>query len=165
MSHKAYVGIGTNLGKRAENFRNALVKLDELPETHITRRSSLYESEPHGKARKWFLNAVVELDTELDPKRLLKLLQKMETELGRRRDASAKTVSRKMDLDILLYDGETISSRNLKVPHPELANRRFVLLPLSELVPAYTHPVSGTSISALLAGCQDKAKVMLFKDN
>ncbi len=165
MSHKAYVGIGTNLGDRMANYRAAVSRIDELPETRVTALSSIYESEPHGRARNWFLNGVVEVHTELDPQRLLKSLQKIETELGRKRGAKkSKTVSRKIDLDILLYNGETIGTRTLKLPHPELVNRRFVLLPLSELAPALLHPVAGTSISALLALCKDPSRVMLFKE-
>lgn len=163
MSHKVYVAIGTNLGDRLGNYRAALVKIDELPETRITRRSSLYESEPHGRARNWFLNGVVELETELDAKDLLKALQKIETALGRKRDQTKKTVSRTMDLDILLYDQQVHNTRNLKIPHPEAPNRRFVLLPLSELVPAFVHPVLGDNVSSLLAKTGDTAKVMLFK--
>ncbi len=163
MSSKAYVAIGTNLGDRVANYRAALVKINELPTSRITRRSSLYESEPHGRARNWFLNGVVEVDTEIDPKDLLKALQKIETALGRKRDQTKKTVSRTMDLDILLYDQQVHNTRTLKIPHPETPNRRFVLLPLSELIPAFQHPVTGENVSVLLAKTTDTAKVTLFK--
>lgn len=183
MSHTAYIAIGTNLGDRVRNYRTALEKISALPATRITRKSSFYESEPHGKARNWFLNGVVEVATELDATALLKELQKIEIALGRRRDpardvkksltkghgkdkkaAPAKvSVSREMDLDILLFDHETIETRNLKVPHPEVPNRKFVLLPLAELAPAYLHPVLGSTVSSLLAGTSDKKKVMLYR--
>jgi 2-amino-4-hydroxy-6-hydroxymethyldihydropteridine diphosphokinase len=68
-----------------------------------------------------------------------------------------------MDLDILLFDHEAIDSRSLKVPHPEIGNRRFVLLPLAELAPAFVHPISGTSVSTMLATTSDKKKVMLYR--
>ncbi len=164
MSNIAYIGIGTNLGDRLANYRKAVEQIGELRETRVTRESSLYESEPHGRARNWFLNAVVEVHTELDAKELLKGLQKIETSMGRKRTAKKSTnVSRTMDLDILLFNSETITSRNLTLPHPELANRRFVLLPLSELVPALKHPVLGETISTLLVTTQDRGRVTFFK--
>jgi 2-amino-4-hydroxy-6-hydroxymethyldihydropteridine diphosphokinase len=181
LSHTAYIGIGTNLGDRFRNYKLALEKLSSLPNTRITRKSSLYESEPHGKARNWFVNGVVEVTTELEAIALLKELQKIEVALGRKREPKpdAKTVragatgkktpkkvpsvSREMDLDILLFDHDTIDSRILKVPHPGIADRKFVLLPLAELAPALVHPVSGTTVSSLLATTQDTKKVMLCR--
>ncbi|MFN2378253.1 MAG: 2-amino-4-hydroxy-6-hydroxymethyldihydropteridine diphosphokinase [Candidatus Binatia bacterium] len=163
MSHTAYIGVGTNLGDRLRNYRSALEKIGALPGTRIIGKSSMYESEPHGKARNWFLNGVVEIATELEAAPLLKELQKIETALGRKRDAAKTSVSREMDLDILLFDHDTIESRNLKIPHPEMGNRKFVLLPLAELAPAFAHPVSGTSVSSLLATTPDKKKVMLYR--
>lgn len=163
MSHTAYIAIGTNLGDRLRNYQNALEKIEALADTHVTGKSSLYESEPHGKARNWFLNGVIEISTELEAAPLLKELQKIEKALGRKRDASKTSVSREMDLDILLFDHDTIKTRTLKVPHPEMANRKFVLLPLAELAPAFIHPVSGESVSSLLAATGDPKKVMLFR--
>ncbi|HSG00388.1 MAG TPA: 2-amino-4-hydroxy-6-hydroxymethyldihydropteridine diphosphokinase, partial [Vicinamibacterales bacterium] len=158
-----YIAIGTNMGDRLANYRKAAQLISELPETRLTRRSSLYETEPHGRARNWFLNGVVEIETELDARELLKALQKIEAALGRKRTKKTASVSRAMDLDILLYDAETIESRNLVIPHPELQSRRFVLLPLSELAPAYKHPTLAETISALLVACSDDKKVHLFK--
>lgn len=163
MSHTAYIGIGTNLGDRMRNYRAALEKIGALKDTRIIGKSSMYESEPHGKARNWFLNGVVEITTELEAAPLLKELLKIEQSLGRKRDAAKTSVSREMDLDLLLFDHDTIASRTLKVPHPELSNRKFVLLPLAELAPAFVHPVSGASISSLLASTPDKKKVMLYR--
>lgn len=161
MSHTAYIGVGTNMGDRMANFRKAIARIGEVPETRVTRQSSLYESEPHGKARKWFINGVVEIATEIDAKALLKQLQRIETEMGRKKTKT--TVSRVIDLDILLFDAQVIETRTLKVPHPELPNRRFVLLPLSELAPALRHPVLGETISTLSVTTEDKTKVGLFK--
>lgn len=175
VSHTVYIGVGTNLGDRLRNFRTALEKIEALPGTRITRKSSYYESEPHGKARNWFLNGVIEVTTELEAAPLLKELQKIEAALGRRRDAAKDSkkdskkdakkasVSREMDLDILFFDHDVMDGRTLKVPHPEVANRKFVLLPLAELAPALIHPVTGTTVSSLLASTPDKKKVMLFR--
>lgn len=161
ITHKAYVAVGTNLGNRLLNYRKAVAKINELEGTRVTRESSLYESEPHGRARRWFLNGVVEVTTELESKELLKRLQKIENEMGRKKQKT--TVSRVMDLDILLFDSQVFNGRTLKVPHPEIANRRFVLLPLSELVPALRHPVLSETISTLLVTTKDTKKVGLYK--
>ncbi len=172
MSSTAYIGLGTNLGDRATNLRRAIELIDELPGTRITRHSSVYESEPHGRARNWFINSVIEIHTELDPLELLKALQKIETAMGRKKPAKGdgggkkavdRSVSRIIDLDILLYGNQIVDARKLKVPHPELPNRKFVLLPLSELAPAYLHPVSGVTISELTVACKDAKKVHLFR--
>ena len=162
MSNRAYIGVGTNLGDRISNYRKATDFINELPDTRITRASSLYESEPHGRARNWFLNGVVEVDTELDVTDLLKRLQKIESSMGRKRDKKT-TVSRVIDLDILLYSSEVIDKRNLKVPHPEIPSRKFVLLPLSELAPAMRHPILTDTISSLLVSCKDEKKIHLYK--
>lgn len=169
MSTTAYIGLGTNLGDRAANLRRAIELVAELPGTRITRHSSIYESEPHGRARNWFVNGVIEIHTELDPQELLKALQKIETGMGRKKPAGGKkaadnkNVSRIIDLDILLYGTQVIDERKLKIPHPELPNRKFVLLPLSELAPAYVHPVAGATISEMLVACKDEKKVHLFR--
>jgi len=172
MSSTAYIGLGTNLGDRGTNLRRAIDLISELPSTRITRHSSIYESEPHGRARNWFINTVIEIHTELDPLELLKALQKIETAMGRKKPAKGegggkkaadRSVSRIIDLDILLYGTQIVDERRLKIPHPELANRKFVLLPLSELAPAYVHPVSGVTISELTVACKDDKKVHLFR--
>lgn len=179
MSCTAYIGLGTNLGDRRANLRKATELIRELPDTRITRHSSLYESEPHGRARNWFVNSVVEIQTGLDPNELLKALQKIEVTMGRKKTETAKpaskkdsakksdkdkAVSRVIDLDIILYGREIVDERKLKIPHPELPNRKFVLLPLSELTPAYVHPSAGKTVSELLVGCKDDKKIHLFKN-
>ena len=163
MSHKAYIAIGTNMGDRFGNYRKAIAKVRELPATRVTRESSLYESEPHGRARKWFLNGVVEIVTDAEARDLLKSLQQIETDMGRKKDAAS--VSRVIDLDILLFDREVINSKTLKIPHPELAKRSFVLMPLSELVPAFKHPVLDKTISTLLVTTVDDKRAVLYKPN
>jgi 2-amino-4-hydroxy-6-hydroxymethyldihydropteridine diphosphokinase len=172
MSSTAYIGLGTNLGDRGANLRRAIELVKELPGTRVTRYSSVYESEPHGRARNWFVNGVIEIHTELDPQELLKALQKIEIAMGRKKPAKGETggkkaadknVSRVIDLDILLYGTQIIDERKLKIPHPELPNRKFVLLPLSELAPAYLHPIRSATVSALLVACKDDKKVHLFR--
>ena len=166
MFHRVFIGIGSNLGNRRAYYQKALTHIAALPKTRIVKTSSLYESEPHGDARNWYVNGVVEIETEFSPPQLLHRLQEIETGLGRKRTPNAKKwASRKIDLDLLLFDNQTVDSRTLKVPHPELHNRRFVLLPLSELAPQLTHPRFGVTIVELLAAVKDSKKVLLLPPN
>lgn len=162
MPHRVFIGVGSNLGDRRENCREARSKLHELPKTRVLKESSLYESEPHGNARTWFANSVVELETELAAPEVLKRLKAIETAMGRKRVKGKRWGSRVIDLDILLFDNELIEKRNLKVPHPRLPSRRFVLLPLCELAPQLIHPRLNVSMSELLATTPDTKKVHLM---
>jgi 2-amino-4-hydroxy-6-hydroxymethyldihydropteridine diphosphokinase len=162
MSHRVYIGIGSNLGDRKANHREAVTRLGELPGTRLVRASSFYESEPHGNAKTWFVNSVVELQTEFAPNDLLKRLKAIETVMGRKRVKGKRWGSRIIDLDILIYDHEIIQTRTLKIPHPQLHKRRFVLLPLCELAPQLTHAGLGSTISHLLAKTEDRKKVVLL---
>jgi 2-amino-4-hydroxy-6-hydroxymethyldihydropteridine diphosphokinase len=166
MFHRVFIGIGSNLGNRREHYQKALRRISALPKTRIVKTSSLYESEPHGDARNWYINGVIEIETEFSPTQLLHRLQSIELEMGRKRTSDIKKwASRKIDLDLLLFDNQTVDSRALKVPHPELHNRRFVLLPLSELAPQLTHPRFGVPIVELLASVKDDKKVLLLPPN
>ena len=162
MPHRVFIGIGSNLGDRRANCREARRRLDELPKTRVVKESSLYESEPHGNATRWFGNSVVEVETELIPTDLLKRLKQIEEEMGRKRVKGKRWGSRIIDLDILFYNNEIIAKRNLKVPHPELPNRRFVLVPLSELAPQLIHPGLNASVSELLATTKDRKKIHMM---
>jgi 2-amino-4-hydroxy-6-hydroxymethyldihydropteridine diphosphokinase len=126
------------------------------------KESSLYESEPHGNAKTWFANSVIEIETELPSADLLKKLLAIEEEMGRKRVKGKKWGSRVVDLDILFYDNEIVNKRNLKIPHPRLQERRFVLLPLSELAPQLIHPSLNQSVSELLATVKDPKKIQMM---
>ncbi len=161
--HRVYIGLGSNLGDRKANIREAEEKLTALPETRIVKASSLYESEPLGNAKTWFVNSVLEIETDFEADELLKRTKAIETAMGRKRVKGKRWGSRIIDLDLLLFDNQTINKRNLKLPHPEMQKRRFVLLPLSELAPHITHPQLGTTISELLGGLKDPKKVVLLR--
>lgn len=163
MPHRAFIGIGSNLGDRKANFFEAIDRVQKIPGTRVLKQSSLYESEPLGDAKTWFVNGVIELETECRANELLKRLQQVEAAMGRKRVSGKRWGSRIMDLDILFFNSEIINKRNLKVPHPELQNRRFVLLPLSELAPQLVHPKLAASISGLLATLKDRKKVHLLR--
>jgi len=160
--HRVYIGLGSNLGDRKANLREAEEKLAALPETRIVKASSLYESEPLGNAKTWFVNSVLELETEFEPDELLKRTKAIETTMGRKRVKGKRWGSRIIDLDLLLFDNQTVSKRTLKIPHPEMHKRRFVLLPLAELAPHVIHPQIGSSVSALLATVRDSKRVTLL---
>jgi 2-amino-4-hydroxy-6-hydroxymethyldihydropteridine diphosphokinase len=165
MPHRAFIGIGSNLGDRKANSFEAIDRIQKIPGTRIVKQSSLYESEPLGDAKTWFVNAVVELETECGAADLLRRLKQIETAMGRKRVRGKRWGSRIIDLDILLFDNEIINKRTLKVPHPELQNRRFVLAPLSELAPQLVHPKLSVSVSELSAAVKDTKKIHLFRPN
>src|SRR5262245_34758226 len=162
MPHRVFIGVGSNLGDRRANVREGRRRIAELPKTRVVKESSLYESEPHGDAKTWFGNSVLEVETELPPPDLLKRLLQIESDMGRKRVKGKRWGSRIIDLDILFYDNEIIEKRNLKVPHPRIAQRRFVLVPLSELAPQLIHPGLNASVSELLATTKDTKKIHLM---
>jgi 2-amino-4-hydroxy-6-hydroxymethyldihydropteridine diphosphokinase len=162
MSHRIYIGIGSNLGDRRANTVEAIDRITKIPDTRVMRASSLYESEPLGNAKTWFVNSVIEIETELGAEPMLKRLKAIEDAMGRKRVKGKRWGSRIIDLDILLSENEVVDKRNLRVPHPEMHKRRFVLMPLAELAPHVVHPGLGQSVSALLATVKDDKRVMLM---
>jgi 2-amino-4-hydroxy-6-hydroxymethyldihydropteridine diphosphokinase len=170
MPNRAFIGIGTNLGDRTANYREALERIAQLPQTRLLRQSSIYETEPVGDGpRVPFLNGAVEVETELNPEALMRRLLAIERTMGRKRVPGRKAASRGkykpriIDLDLLLFNKEVINTRELKVPHPLLHERRFVLAPLSELAPAFIHPQLNASISELLVGLKSPHRVSLMR--
>ncbi len=162
MPHRVFIGIGSNLGDRRANCREARDRIRELPHTRVVKESSLYESEPHGNARTWFANSVLEIETDFEPPELLKRLQKIENDMGRRRIKGKKWGSRIIDLDILFFDKQVIETKKLIIPHSEIAHRRFVLLPMTELAPQLIHPTLNMTISELLTATQDTKRIHLM---
>lgn len=155
---RAFVGLGSNLGEREALVRQALDELGALPDTTLILVSSLYDTEPVGEIEQpRFLNAVAMLDTELTARQLLWNLQRIEARLGRVR--TQRWGPRTMDLDLLLYGDLVIEEADLQLPHPELGNRAFVLVPLVELDPLLTHPVSGLTAVQLLARLEHKSPI------
>jgi 2-amino-4-hydroxy-6-hydroxymethyldihydropteridine diphosphokinase len=160
--HRAFIGVGSNLGDRRANVSEAIDRVAQLPNTRMVRKSSLYESEPHGDAKTWFVNAAFEIETEYVSSDLLKRLKSIEEAMGRKRVKGKKWGSRIIDLDILFFDNEIVSTRTLKIPHPRLAARRFVLLPLAEVAPSLSHPELQQTISQILASTKDNKRVTLM---
>ncbi len=156
---RAYVALGANLGTREATLRRAVARLDGRADTVVVALSQLRETDPVGLLdQPRFLNGVVVLDTDLGPRDLLAVLLEIERELGRVRDG-ARNGPRPVDLDLLLYDGETIDEPELTVPHPRLHERRFVLEPLADIDPALRVPGRGT-VAELLAALDDQASTL-----
>jgi 2-amino-4-hydroxy-6-hydroxymethyldihydropteridine diphosphokinase len=159
-----YIGFGSNVGDRVDFCDRAVTLLSLLPHSHVSGVSLLYETEPvrdgANPGSDWFLNGVVQLETDVDPQSLLSILREIERSLGR--DDDNRSGPRTIDLDILFYGNRTISEPGLTVPHPRLHQRRFVLMPLSELDPLLIHPVLHRSISQLLAELDDLSEVRLL---
>lgn len=147
-----YLGLGTNLGDRAANLRRALMALG--PDVRVQRVSRCYESEPaYVLDQPRFLNLAAEAATDLQPAEVLERLKSIEVALGR--VAGLRFGPRLIDLDLLLYGDQVLEAPNLIVPHPRMAERAFVLVPLAELAPALRHPRLGRAISELCQALGD----------
>jgi len=147
---RAYVGVGSNLGDRWAHLASAAAFLDRSPRVNVLRASRVYDTAPIGPPQPRYLNAALELETELTARGLHAVLQMAENAAGRRRDGGRWT-ARTLDLDLLLFGQEIIVTPRLRVPHPELTVRRFVLAPLAELCPELIVPGTARSVSDLLA--------------
>jgi 2-amino-4-hydroxy-6-hydroxymethyldihydropteridine diphosphokinase len=141
--YPAYIGLGSNLQKPAQQIEEALGLVSEIPETRLASVSSLYRSAPFGGVEQPdFVNAVASLMTQLAPVELLARLQEVENRQGRERD-DTRWGPRVLDLDLLVYSGQTIDEPDLSVPHPGIGERNFVLLPLGEIAPDLVIPGLG----------------------
>jgi 2-amino-4-hydroxy-6-hydroxymethyldihydropteridine diphosphokinase len=147
----AYVGIGSNLDSPRDQVVRAIEALGQIPDTLLGRTSPLYESAPlDGSEQPDFINAVAALLTRLDAQSLFTSLRQIEAAQGRARDGK-QWGPRTLDLDLLVFSGESIDQNDLKIPHPGIAERNFVLLPLCDIAPHLRIPGLG-SVSGLAAG-------------
>ena len=145
----AYIGLGSNLGDREGWLESARVGLSKIPGISVTDASSLFDSAPFGPTQPRYLNAAVQINSALDPLTLLKEMKQLERRLGRK-DA-ARWQPRQIDLDLLCFGNRTVAESKLRVPHPELHLRRFVLEPLCELNGLLSHPVLRKTVKEMLA--------------
>lgn len=146
---RAFIGLGSNLGQREDFIERAIVSLAEAPGISLCRQARLYETEPVGvQDQPWFLNTVVEIETDVAPYELLSLCKQIERSVGRQE--RERYGSREIDVDILLYDELVVNEPDLQIPHAQLHRRRFVLVPLAEIAPGQSHPVFQRTIIELL---------------
>lgn len=147
MDHIVYLALGSNLGNRLANLKNAISNLP--PQMDVKKKSPVYETPPWGYVdQPAFLNQVVMAETYMEPENLLSHLKRLETVLGR--EPTFENGPRVIDIDILFYDDLVLDSPPLVIPHPRLHTRGFVLVPLNDIAPDLVHPVLGKPISELL---------------
>jgi 2-amino-4-hydroxy-6-hydroxymethyldihydropteridine diphosphokinase len=154
MGNIAFIGIGSNVGDKIRNCRQAINEISQFRENALLAQSSLYRTEPIGYTEQdWFINCVIKIETSSSAPQLLRVLEGIEKSMGRER--TIKWGPRTIDLDILFFNDEVIQLEGLTVPHPEVQNRAFVLIPLREIARDYVHPSLKKSISQLAADLKD----------
>ncbi|MCL4269394.1 MAG: 2-amino-4-hydroxy-6-hydroxymethyldihydropteridine diphosphokinase [Anaerolineales bacterium] len=159
MDHIVYIALGSNLGNRLSNLKNAISNF--TPQMDVKKKSPVYETPPWGYAdQPAFLNQVVMVETYLEPEDLLGHLKRLETVLGR--EPSFQNGPRLIDLDILFYDDIIVDSPPLVIPHPRLHQRAFVLVPLNDIAPDLVHPLYAKSISEMLLDI-DRLNIVEYK--
>jgi 2-amino-4-hydroxy-6-hydroxymethyldihydropteridine diphosphokinase len=156
-----YLSLGSNVGDRAAQLVRAMEALAAAG-VRVARRSSLYTTEPVDvPAQSWFLNCVLEAETDLMPRQLLRVLLEVERSLGGKK--LVRRGPRAIDIDLLLYGTSVVHAPELEVPHPRMAERRFVLVPLAELAPMLRHPTLRKTVAELLAETHDRSSVRRWR--
>ena len=155
--HQILLSLGTNQGNKLQNIERCIEFLHNEVGT-IIKVSSLYESDSWGFESDSFYNCAVVMHTNLPASKLLKKILKVETSMGRERDATPEYKSRIIDIDIIAFDDEVIQNENLQIPHAFLKDRLFVLLPLQELISNWIHPIDKMTIAEIINNCSDKGK-------
>ncbi|MEN2283553.1 2-amino-4-hydroxy-6-hydroxymethyldihydropteridine diphosphokinase [Algoriphagus sp. SE2] len=152
--------LGGNRGNREVLLKTAVNRITD--KNKLLLESSIYETEAWGGiAKGLFLNQVIQVYTSFDPFTFLKFIQKVEMELGRKRNEHWG--DRTMDIDILFWNDSVLDTPDLRIPHPLISQRKFVLIPLEEILPEFIHPTINQSIKELLKNCEDKSEVSRYK--
>jgi 2-amino-4-hydroxy-6-hydroxymethyldihydropteridine diphosphokinase len=156
--NNVYFSIGSNIGNKKENLKNA-INLLQKNNINIKKISSVYKTEPIGiKKQPYFYNICVKAKTDLTPQKILKIIKKIEKKLGRTKNI--KWGPRIIDIDILFYNNIILYAKNLKIPHPEIKKRKFVLIPLYEIDKKIYHPVEKKTIKNMLKNKNLKEKII-----
>lgn len=157
MQGSVILGLGSNLGVREENIRQAILLIQNYGE--VTHQSNLYETSSWGyESENKYINSCVELNTKMEAKELLGAMLKIELEMGRTRNPGGYS-DRVIDIDVLLFGDQIENKATIQIPHPEMHNRLFVLAPMNELVPNRIHPIFKKSINELYNLCLDSTQI------
>ncbi len=158
-----YIGIGSNLGDSLQNCRQGIAWVAAGPGNRLLRCSPFYSTEPLGeKNQNWFINAAAAMETHMPPRSYLDFLLSIEKRMGRER--KEPWGPRVIDLDLLFYGEEMIDEEGMKIPHPRLQERRFVLVPLHDIAPDWVHPRLHKTVSQMLAELKEGGKVVPLPD-
>jgi 2-amino-4-hydroxy-6-hydroxymethyldihydropteridine diphosphokinase len=153
-----YIGLGSNLGDGIRNCRRAIEAIKSDPRNRLVQGSPFYRTDPVGKKdQNWFINGVIAVETSMAPGEFMEFLLSVENEMGRIREE--RWGPRIIDLDILFYGDQVLSEGGLRIPHPRLHERRFVLAPLKDIAPDWVHPVFHKTVSQILAELEPGEKV------
>jgi 2-amino-4-hydroxy-6-hydroxymethyldihydropteridine diphosphokinase len=156
-----YLGLGSNIGDRFKYIKSAEKEISKLKDTKVLRSSSIYKTEPWGiKLQDEFFNSVLEVESSCEPEDLLKKLKKIEIVIGRKK--RGKWSKREIDIDILFYDNLILRNDLINIPHLEIQNRKFVLIPMCELNSEFIHPELNCTLKSLLEDTKDNSKVIKF---
>lgn len=159
---KVFLGLGSNLGNRAEYIESAINEIGSLKNTKLIKKASLYETEPWGfKEQPDFINSAVEVETSLSAEELFIEVKEIEQKL--KRQNIGRWQEREIDIDILFYGDEIIRTEKINIPHKEIENRKFVLVPMNELAPDFIHPVFDETINGLLNKSEDPLVVKKYE--
>jgi len=157
--HLVFLSLGSNVGNSSETLEQAISYLNDNGFIKLIKKSSIYLTEPWGyKNQNWFYNLAIEGQTEFSPYEFINFIKTIEVYLGRQR--RNHWTEREIDIDLLFYDKLILQNQKLTIPHPQIENRRFVLVPMDEIAPNYVHPLLNLSIHEILLNCKDKSKVI-----
>lgn len=161
-----FLSLGSNLGDRVGYLQQATSLLSAIPDVKIVATSSFYESEPwQMDSENWFVNAVVQISTTLEPEKLLKECQRIESQLGRNsihRTSNGNYTDRTIDIDILFYDNKIINTPDLVIPHKFFHKRAFLMVPMLEIAQDFVHPLFGKTVTDLYDDLENPEMVVLY---
>lgn len=161
-----FLSLGSNLGDRVGYLQQATSLLSAIPEVKIVATSSFYESEPwQMDSENWFVNAVIQISTTLEPEKLLKECQRIESQLGRsntHRTLNGNYTDRTIDIDILFYDDKIINTPDLTIPHKFFHKRAFLMVPMLEIAQDFVHPLFGKTVTDLYDELENPEMVVLY---
>ena len=158
-----YLSLGSNLGDRVGYLQQATSLLSASEKVNVVATSSFYESEPwQMNSENWFVNAVIQISTSLTPQELLNECQRIENQLGRKRNNSRTYKDRTLDIDILFYDNLILNTENLTIPHKNFCKRAFVLVPMLEIAQDFIHPVYQKTVMQLYDELENPEMVVLY---